>query len=161
MMSWLAGQVKKSEFECRMIELSVIEKLSDAKLLDVGCGDGMVTLKFAKEIGTKNISGIEIVQENIDKAIAIGIDAHLGDLNQRLPFENESFDVIIASHVIEHVYDTDTFLKEVYRNLKVGGYVVVATPNLAAWLHIFFLIFGKQPTIAELSDFALVGTWSR
>lgn len=157
---WLARQAEKSELECRMVELSLLEKNPEAKLLDVGCGDGEFTLRAAERIGTAEIHGIEIVEEDINKSKTNGIDIRQGDLNQRLPFEDESFDVIIASHIIEHLTNTDIFVKEIHRVLKVGGYSVIATPNLAALLHILFLLLGKQPTIAEVSDEALVGTWS-
>jgi methionine biosynthesis protein MetW len=159
-MKWLAEQAKKSESECRSVELSILEKNPDAKVLDLGCGDGRVTLNIAREIGTENIFGVEIVDDDINRAKAKGIDVHSGDLNQTLPFEDHMFDIVIASHVIEHLANTDIFLTEINRVLKIGGYLLVATPNLAAWHNIFFLLFGKQPTIAEVSDYSLVGTWS-
>ncbi len=158
--SYLAGQAERSELECRRVELSLLEKKPDAELLDLGCGDGEFTLQAAKKIGTKRIHGIEIVQADIDKARASGIDVHQCDLNGSLPFESEIFDVIIASHIIEHLCHTDTFIREVYRMLKVGGYLLIATPNLAAFINVLFLLLGKQPTIAEVSDVALVGTCS-
>ena len=157
---WLARQAEKSELECRRVELSLLEKNPKAKLLDVGCAEGQFTLRAADRIGTAGIHGIEIVEEDIAKAEANGINVCRGDLNQRLPFEDENFDIVLASHVIEHLANTDIFVKEIQRILKVGGYLVIATPNLAALLHILFLLFGKQPTIAEVSDEALVGTWS-
>ncbi len=157
---WLGIQAEKSEDECRRVEISLLEENPDAWLLDLGCGDGQFTAKAMAKIGVKKAYAIEIVDDDIIKARAKGIEVYKGDLNGNLPFDDGTFDIIIASHVIEHLNDTDTFLKEVYRNLKVGGYLVIATPNLAAWIHVFFLIFGKQPTIAEVSDYALVGTWS-
>lgn len=157
---WLSSQAEKSEDECRMVELSLLEENPDARLLDLGCGDGQFTAKAMAKIGVKNSYAIEIIVADITKAKARGIEVYKGDLNGTLPFSDETFDVIIASHVIEHLNDTDTFLKEVHRNLKTDGYLIVATPNLAAWIHIFFLVFGKQPTIVEVSDYALVGTWS-
>lgn len=44
--------------------------------------------------------------------------------------------------------------------MSIGAYLVIATPNLAAWHYIVFLLFGKQPPIAEVSDEVLVGTLS-
>jgi len=157
---WLRGQAKKIELEYWRVELSFLQRNRNAQLLDLGCGYGELTLRAGEIIGTKEIHAVEIVDKKIDKVKASGIDVRKGDLNQRLPFEDESFDVIIASHVIEHLSNTDIVLEEVYRILKMGGYLVIATSNLAAYHHILFLLFGKQPNIAEVSDQALVGTWS-
>lgn len=157
---WLKIKAEESEAECRDVEISLMEKNPNAWLLDLGCGDGEFTSKAMRQIGVSKACAIELVDDNIIKAKARGIDTYKRDLNIKLPFNEGMFDVIIASHVIEHLNDTDTFLAETYRTLKVGGYLIIATPNLAAWTHIVYLIFGKQPTIAEVSDCALVGTWS-
>lgn len=158
--NYLSRQAEQGELECRRVMLSLLEEEPDAKLLDLGCGDGEFTLKVAERIRTSKIYGIEIAEESLNKAKAKGIEVYWGDLDERLPFESESFDVVLASHIIEHVCNTDGLIKEIYRVLKGGGYLIAATPNLAAILHIVFLLFGKQPTIAEVSDEALVGTWS-
>ena len=50
-----------------------------------------------------------------------------------------------ANQVIEHLSDTDTFVKETHRLLKPEGYAVVCTENLASWHNIFSLILGWQP----------------
>jgi methionine biosynthesis protein MetW len=159
---WLAGQAEKSEDECRWVELSLLEENADARLLDLGCGDGKLTLKAAERIGTKKIHGIEIVDEDVERARVNGIDVRHGDLNQRLPFEDNTFDVILVSHVIEHLSNTDTFVKEVHRVLKLGGYSVIATPNLAAFVRILFLLFGKLPPGTDVSDeFHFGGIYSK
>ena len=51
------------------------------------------------------------------------------------------------------------FLREIFRILKQGGYTVFATPNLAACYNIAYLLFGKQPYIAHVSDNILAGSW--
>jgi SAM-dependent methyltransferase len=157
---FLIKQAEKSETECRRLELALLENNPHAQIIDLGCAEGAFTLKIAEAAKTKNICAVEIEYLNIGKARGLGIDARQGDLNQRLPFDDKSFDIAVASHVIEHLNDTDTFLREVSRVLKPNGYLIIATPNLAAWHHIIYLLLGKQPTIAEVSDYALVGTYS-
>ena len=45
-----------------------------------------------------------------------------------LPFNDNSFDSIIASEIIEHVYDPEGFIKELFRVVKKGGSLIVTTP---------------------------------
>jgi 2-polyprenyl-3-methyl-5-hydroxy-6-metoxy-1,4-benzoquinol methylase len=69
-----------------------------------------------------------------------------------LQFEDRSFDVVVASQIIEHIQNTDLFVKEVYRVLKPLGYAIFATPNLAAWYNILYLLLGIQPETATVSE---------
>jgi len=55
----------------------------------------------------------------------------IGDLNVRLPFDDESFDVIYAHHVLEHVEDILDTVFELHRILKPGGRLLVVVPH--AW----------------------------
>jgi len=51
-------------------------------------------------------------------------------LRRSLPVENERYDVIIASEIIEHVLDTDFFIEELKRILKPNERIIIATPNI-------------------------------
>jgi len=101
--------------------IKLIQYDPDAIFLGCGCSDGEFTLKVVKKIRTQNIFGIEITKELIDNAKKKGINVRQADLNGSFPFENGSIDVLVANQVIEHLYDTDSFLNEVYRVLKRGG----------------------------------------
>lgn len=61
------------------------------------------------------------------------------------PFEDNLFDAVIALELIEHLYDPDHFLEEVYRVLKPSGYFILSTPNLASIHNRIALLFGFQP----------------
>lgn len=54
------------------------------------------------------------------------------DLEWTFPFENETFDIIHAWEIIEHLYDTDTFIKECNRVLKKWWKIIVTTPNVVS-----------------------------
>lgn len=125
--------------------LSLLEKNPDAVLLDCGCYDGKLTLKIARKIGTKKIHGIDIDPEMIKKSRLKGINVVENDLNEKMPFQDESFDVVTAFQVIEHLHNTDAFVSELYRITKKSGYILISTENLASWHNIFSLILGYQP----------------
>jgi len=125
--------------------LSLLEKNANARLVDLGCDDGKWTIQIAKTIGSSKIYGIEIVNQRIEQAKKRGIKVKKADLNMKLPFGGDSFDVVHANQVIEHLYDTDNFVSEIYRILKPGGYAIISTENLSSWHNIFALIFGWQP----------------
>lgn len=132
---------------------------SSAVLLDCGCGDGSFTLEVAKKIEARQIYGLDIKPKILASAAVKGIKTLRCDLNQGFKFKDGVFDVVVANQVIEHLYNTDSFLKEVYRVLKRGGYAIVSTPNLASYHNILYLLAGWQPYWVNVSDVVYVNTW--
>lgn len=131
---------------------SLFEKNKNAQFLDLGCDEGTLTLKMAEEIETKNIFGVEIVEERIQESEKKGIQIKNFDLNKHFDFEDNLFDVIHANQVIEHLHDSDVFLSEIYRILKKGGYAIISTENASSWCNIFASIMGWQ--IFSLTNFS-------
>jgi len=74
------------------------------------------------------------------------------DLNNKFDFEDNFFDVINANQVIEHLYNSDNFIFEIYRVLKPGGYAIISTENASSWCNIFASIMGWQ--IFSLTNFS-------
>lgn len=151
--------LKQTHAEYKRVTLSLLEKNTRASLLDCGCDTGEFTLSKAEKIETRNIYGIDMLEESLNKAKTKGIKVYKGDLNEKLSFESESFDVVTANAIIEHLSKTDLFLQEIRRVLKIGGYLVISTPNLASFPNILFLLLGLQPIPAYVSDEIIVGTW--
>lgn len=141
-----------TDFENRRVILDLLESDKFAKVLDCGCGEGNFTLELGKRIGAANLYGIEIADEFRGLPEERGVTVYIADLNGALPIDDESFDVVVASQVIEHIYRTDGFVREIHRVLKPGGYAVMSTPNLASHHNIFFLLLGLQPFPAKVSD---------
>lgn len=145
-MSFLMNQRESAYRKNSENILSMYENSSgDVKFLDLGCDNGKWTMKMAKKIGTKKVYGTEILEESANQAKKNGVEVSIGDLNKRLPYRDEMFDVVHANQVIEHLNDTDMFLDEIYRILKPGGYAVISTENLASWHNIGALILGFMP----------------
>jgi methionine biosynthesis protein MetW len=145
------------DHENRKSILDLIEVDAKAKIIDLGCADGEFALKIAEKAGTEDIYGAEFQEVACLRAKARGINVYWADLNDNLPFENESFDVVHANQVLEHLPETDQFVKEVHRILKPGGYAVISTPNLASFHNIFSLVLGKQPFTAHVSNEVILG----
>lgn len=129
----------------RELLLDLFEYNPKASFLDVGCNRGSFTLKAAEKIGTNKIFAIEINKENVKLAMKKGIKVVEADLNNKLPFKNNSFDIILANQVIEHLYFTDDFIKEIKRILKPNGYLIISSTNLAALHYRIMLLVGMQP----------------
>lgn len=101
--------------------------ITDSKVLDIGAGDG----SFADYCEHKSIYLYDGNEESVNTLKEKYNNVFLGNL-PKLPFENEYFNVIHCSHVIEHLepqvfYDS---LKEMDRCLKPGGVLIISTPLL-------------------------------
>lgn len=143
--------------DCNESILGLTEKNPNAKVLDCGCWTGEFTKQIAEEIGTKNVFGIEINKKAKKKAEEKGIKIVGSDLNKKWDFEGDSVDVITANQVIEHLYDTDNFVKEIKRILKPNGYAIISTNNLGSWHNFVALLFGYQPFPSDVSNDISIG----
>lgn len=158
--AWVRAQTAACDFVSHDVILTLSPYQPGATILDIGCGDGGVTRRVADAVGAARAIGIDVVVRNVQQAKVSTVEPILANVDGGIPLRDNSIDFIILSHVIEHVADTDRLVKECFRVLKPRGAMVVATPNLAAMPNIIYLLFGKQPAIAEVSDEVLVGTWS-
>lgn len=149
----MIGAVKRraaAAFDHAMVHnLANIETLARRhkgnKLLDVGCDDGLRTLQFAAAADAKDLYGLEPVVDRASEARSRGIQVHVGGIEDGLPYEDGSFDIVLSNQVIEHVHDTDAFVRECARVLAPDGTLIVSTENLASWHNIGALLFGWQP----------------
>jgi methionine biosynthesis protein MetW len=146
--------------ENNRVYLKQFEPLTDALLLDLGCHDGKLALQVSEKINTNSIYAVEIDPENALKAKDKGLQVSQCDLNQKLPYSDQMFDVISANQILEHLWNTDNFFKEVYRLLKPNGYAVVSTPNLSSFHSLFFMLLGQQTPVVHLIDIQ-VGNFMR
>lgn len=139
---------KNDEFlrTSKFYTLSNVPRSKKLVILDVGCGTG-INSEYMVKLG-HNVVGVEISGVALDKYRGRGLKGTQCNINESLPFKNGSFDMIFASEVLEHLYDTGYFLSESYRVLKPGGTLLLSTPNSAFWLYRLLGVFGK--TVSEL-----------
>jgi ubiquinone/menaquinone biosynthesis C-methylase UbiE len=105
---------------------------SSDKILDAGCGEGFYVMLLNELYGCQ-VVGLDNDPEILNRARKWvgekeGVEFIIGDVT-KLPFENESFDKIILSEVLEHVPDDKMALSEIHRVLKNNGVLVVTVPN--------------------------------
>ena len=138
---------KQYRVEYKRAILSLLEKQPNAQLLDLGCKDGVFTKELMLEVGIDKAWGLDMLPFHQEGVLEI-----LGDLNLPLPINNSLMDIVCASQIIEHISNTDRFLREIHRVLKPNGYLIVSTNNLASWHNIFYLMLGLQPPTCMVSD---------
>jgi len=96
------------------------------RLLDIGFGSGNL-LHEAREQGWE-VYGIEVSAPAFEQAKSRGFNVFHGDL-VAAAYENEFFDVVCASEILEHLPDPQNALKEVARILRPGGLLWATTPS--------------------------------
>lgn len=115
--------------------LSLLKKakkgLSNQRVLEIGFGSGLTLFSFDP---SSEIYGLEISASAIAEARRNA--SHMGyrhhDFQQadgsRIPYESRKFDIVIASHVLEHVEDDAGLLQEIHRVVKPDGVAVILVP---------------------------------
>jgi 2-polyprenyl-6-hydroxyphenyl methylase/3-demethylubiquinone-9 3-methyltransferase len=120
--------------------------LSHVRLLDIGCGGGVLAEEFAK-LGCQ-VTGIDISDESLAVARAhartegLSIDYRNGSAAQ-LPFDGGNFDVVSCCDVLEHIPNWELAIAEVGRVLKPSGLFLLDTINRTLQSKVNF-IFGLQ-----------------
>ena len=97
------------------------------RLLDVGCGNGAF-LKLAQKAGW-SVHGIDFDPIAVAEARNGGLDIYLGSTDQ-LTGQEQTYDWITCSHVLEHVHDPLKLLQSMQRLLRPGGILWLQTPNI-------------------------------
>lgn len=119
----------------RKRELKEIEEYitSKGKILDIGCANGEF-LKAAQEEGWK-AKGFETCPETANYAIEkLGLDVVIGSNLVDAGFSANEFDVITMQHVIEHLKNPLSTLKEVHKAIKSNGLLWISTPNFDSFM---------------------------
>ena len=118
---------------------------TDRTILDVGCLDGTVGELLLRRGNV--VYGIDAVAPAVETAVRRGIQARVGNLEERLDFPDAMFDVVFAGEVLEHIFAVEGLLTEIHRVLKPGGHLVATTPNLAALGRRLLLLANRNPHI--------------
>ena len=175
-----AGSMRnRTELFCR----EVAAQSGDAKVLDFGCGSGDISYHLGR--AGFEVTGVDRSVEMIVRARQrFGGDGIRFELVGRgesatlhLPFEDGSFDVVVASSVFEYLSDPENVLRELARVTRCGGRLVSTVPNIlhpVRWLECVERMFGvcvgrrvpawyriRGDYLTASRNRFLVRTWSR
>lgn len=127
----------------RKIILDIFDRYSVSKkhikILDFGCNTGFFVGYLQKD--GFDAYGIDMSEDSIEFGMKRGVKNLLVGKTP-LPYTNESFDIILALDVIEHIEHQDEAIKDLYRLLKPGGKAIIMVPA-------FMFMWGLQDEVAH------------
>src|SRR3989344_3543721 len=112
------------------------------KVLDAGCGDGVLSLMMAEKGAL--VTGVDLSVPNIDvckkrakdKELENAVSFLIGDA-EKLPFPDNSFVLVVSSHVLEHLPDFDQGFREIMRVTKKRAIIAIPTVlNTCSWVQV-------------------------
>jgi SAM-dependent methyltransferase len=112
------------------------------RVLDLGCRDGALTREYA---AGNEVVGVDADREALAEAEKLGVETRWADLDQPLPFEDTSFDVVVAGELLEHLRDPRRLVAEVRRVLRGGGTFVASVPNAYRVKNRLRFLLGRKP----------------
>jgi SAM-dependent methyltransferase len=112
------------------LERELLSRPAAPRVLDIGCATGALLARL-RERGW-NTCGVEISPSAEYARAGRGLDVRSQALAEN-NFPPDGFDLILASHLIEHLNDPASFVREVYRILRPGGHFLVSTPNISGF----------------------------
>ncbi len=119
---------------------------SGQRILDVGCWGGESLKVIGAADRFKEVYGVDVIEESVQRARANGLKAFVVDLNKDpLPFETGFFDCVLLLDVLEHLVDPYESLSEVTRVIKQNGFVIICAPNVASFSNRARILMGKRP----------------
>lgn len=128
----------------RLRERAMLRLLADygrGPYLDVGCGTGLILRHLSG-----NPTGIDLNPRNLEKARKYAPSASLiqGDIEERLPFDDNIFETVTSTEVLEHLLYPEKTLQEIARVLIPGGYLIGSVPSNSRLWRLRGISFSKK-----------------
>ena len=108
------SETNRPETVARRKRLGIFERFINGKGIDIGCG---ISPPYSYE------ESLTLIQPD-----AVAHDSHICDAHHMNVYQDEEFEYVYSSHVLEHLWDPVTALKNWYRICKTGGYMVLTVP---------------------------------
>lgn len=137
---------ESSDDKLNEANVTIIKILPECKsVLEVGCGTGILAKELKRM--NKDVTGLDVSKLALRNAEKKGIKTIHHDLDQPLPFPDNSFDCVICCQVLQHIHRPSKLIKEMQRVTK--KYVIINVPNIAYWKYRKMLLTGKIPFIGD------------
>src|SRR3569833_3404263 len=98
------------------------------KLLDVGCGSAWLAEHF------DDYTGVDASPEAAERAAEKGRHVIAVDANERLPFDDATFDAVILKDLLKHLLDPISAMHETHHVLRPGGRAFASSPDAQRWV---------------------------
>jgi len=112
------------------------------RVLDIGCRYGALTRAYLEG---NHVVGIDVDRLALDEAARMGIETQWADAEEGLPFEDASFDVVVAGELLEHVRDPVALVGGARRVLRPDGTFVGSVPNGFRLKNRLRFLAGRKP----------------
>lgn len=112
------------------------------RVLDLGCRYGALTRAYVEG---NDVVGVDVDRDALTEAAKLGIETRWADADAPLPFEDKSFDVVVAGELLEHVREPNRLVGESRRVLRPGGTFVGSVPNAFRLKNRLRFLAGRKP----------------
>lgn len=136
--------------------VKILNNIKGGNYLEIGAGDGAIALTVFNNF--ESLTLIEISEhrkEELTKLFNSKRNVRIINTNldyERLPYPDETFDVVVMIAVIEHLIDPIRACQEIFRVLKHDGILIIDTPNIAKITRRIKLLFGYFPSTASINE---------
>ena len=104
------------------LTIPITQKYIHGDLIDIGCGYSPYKSLLVKNV--EKYEGIDLIPYNEDVT-------YTGDILKKNLFDKNQFDCGISFEVLEHIPNSDEFIKQIYKIIKPGGYFIISVPHLS------------------------------
>lgn len=126
------------------ITLRLLKDFSFDKSLEIGYGSGVLLPTLSKL--SNQVYGVDIGSDPkfvVEQLKALGCNPMLSTgVSDKLLFGDDSFDLVVAVSVLEHIKEIDSFLTEIHRVIRPGGLLLVGMPAVNSFMEKLFAAIG-------------------
>lgn len=112
------------------------------RVLDLGCRSGALTRHFLEG---NAVVGLDVDAAALARAEVLGIEPVRANVEEPLPFEDASFEAVVAGELFEHLQFPDAVVAEIARVLRTGGVLVGSVPNAFRLQSRLRFLLGRAP----------------